>query len=123
MTSLEIVGGQLIIHITGWDVVWAFKKEVSFPLASITKAYPYDASISPPWLKNPGTGWPGVIVAGTYQNLSDRQEFWCNHFKGNTLVMDLANEKYTRIVVDLPPDQPVDEWIARLNSVIYGRSK
>jgi hypothetical protein len=43
-----------------------------------------------------------VIIAGTYQDLAGRKEFWCTHFKENTFVLDLS------------PEQPITEWIARL---------
>jgi hypothetical protein len=114
MNNIEIIDRQVTIHISGWDKFFALKGTVSFPQASITQAYEYDQSISPPWLKNPGTAIPGVIIAGSYQNLGDRKEFWCTHFQGNTIVIDLEHEQYNRIVLDLPENQPVNEWIDRL---------
>jgi hypothetical protein len=114
MNKIDIVEDQCVIQISGWDKFFALKGEVSFPLASITNVYPYDSSLAPPWLKNPGTAWPGVIIAGTYQDLAGRKEFWCTHFKENTLVIDLEHEQYQRIVLDLSPEQPITEWIARL---------
>jgi hypothetical protein len=114
MNNIEIIDRQVTIHISGWDKFFALKGTVSFPKANITQVYEYDQSISPPWLKNPGTAIPGVIIAGSYQNLGDRKEFWCTHFKGNTIVIDLEHEQYNRIVLDLPENQPVSEWIDRL---------
>jgi hypothetical protein len=114
MNNIEIIDRQVTIHISGWDKFFALKGTVSFPQASIIQAYEYDQSISPPWLKNPGTAIPGVIIAGSYQNLGDRKEFWCTHFQGNTIVIDLEHEQYNRIVLDLPENQPVNEWIDRL---------
>ncbi len=114
MNRIEIIDRQVTIHISGWDKFFALKGTVSFPHASITQVYEYDQSISPPWLKNPGTAIPGVIIAGSYQNLGDRKEFWCTHFKGNTIVIDLEHEHYNRIVLDLPENQLVSEWIDRL---------
>jgi hypothetical protein len=114
MNNIEIIDRQVTIHISGWDKFFTLKGTVSFPHASITQVYEYDQSISPPWLKNPGTAIPGVIIAGSYQNLGDRKEFWCTHFKGNTIVIDLDLEHYNRIVLDLPENQPVNEWIDRL---------
>jgi hypothetical protein len=116
MNNIEIIDRQVTIHISGWDKFFALKGTVSFPQTSITQVYEYDQSISPPWLKNPGTAIPGVIIAGSYQNLGDRKEFWCTHFKGNTIVIDLEHEHYNRIVLDLPGDQPVSEWIDRLRN-------
>jgi hypothetical protein len=114
MNNIEIIDRQVTIQISGWDKFFALKGSVSFSHASITQVYEYDQSISPPWLKNPGTAIPGVIIAGSYQNLGDRKEFWCTHFQGNTIVIDLEHEQYNRIVLDLPENQSVNEWIDRL---------
>jgi hypothetical protein len=119
MNNIEIIDQQVTIHISGWDKFFALKGTVSFPQTSITQVYEYDQSISPPWLKNPGTAIPGVIIAGSYQNLGDRKEFWCTHFKGNTIVIDLEHEQYNRIVLDLPEHQPVNEWIDHLRNTNY----
>jgi hypothetical protein len=116
MNRIEISDQQVTIHISGWDKFFAFKSTVSFPQANITNVYSYDKSISPPWLKNPGTAIPGVIIAGSYQNLGSRKEFWCTHFRDNTIVIDLEREHYDRIVLDLPPDQPINTWIDRLKN-------
>jgi hypothetical protein len=117
MNKLEIINEQVTVHISGWDKFFALKGTVTFPQASIVNVYPYDHSISPPWLKNPGTAIPGVIIAGSYQDLKNRHEFWCTHFQGNTIVIDLEHEQYGRIVLDLPPEQPIDEWIPRLKQL------
>jgi hypothetical protein len=114
MNNIEIIDRQVTIQLSGWDKFFAFKGSLSFPQASINQVYEYDQSLSPPWLKNPGTAIPGVIIAGSYQNLGDRKEFWCTHFTGNTIVIDLEHEQYNRIVLDLPEHQPVSEWIDRL---------
>jgi hypothetical protein len=114
MNKIELLGDQVTISISGWDKLFSLKGELSFPKQSITKVSAYEDDISPPWLKVPGTAIPGVIVAGTYRNLHGRKEFWCTHFKGNTLVIDLDHENYSRIVCDLSAEQPVETWIARL---------
>lgn len=114
MNQLSLNNDQVTIQISGWDRFWSFKRKISFAKDNITYVSRYDKNISPPWLKNPGTAIPGKIVAGTYQNLKTRKEFWCTHFNENTIVIDLEREKYNRIVCDLPQDESVDEWIAKL---------
>ena len=116
MTTLALEDDQVVISIDGWDKLFSLKGEVTFPKSSITSAYAYNETISPPWLKNPGTAIPGVIMAGTFQNLGDRKEFWCTKFKGNTVVIDLDHETYTRVVCDLPSDESVKMWVANLTS-------
>lgn len=116
MNKIHIDEQNITINITGWDKIFCLKGKVSFAKSNITKVDMYDKSISPPWLKNPGTAIPGVIIAGTYQNLRNRKEFWCTHFNGNTIVIDLKGEKYNRIVCDLPPDEPVEQWLKKLET-------
>jgi len=114
MNQINLNNQQVTIDISGWDSFWSFKKKVSFARNNIIQAFRYNQNIAPPWLRNPGTAIPGKIIAGTYQNLKNRREFWCTHFNGNTIVIDLKQEKYSRIVCDLPEDEPVDQWIAKL---------
>jgi hypothetical protein len=116
MNQFSLNDQQVTIHISGWDKFWSFKKKVSFAKNNITQVFKYDQSISSPWLRNPGTAIPGKIIAGTYQNLKTRQEFWCTHFNGNTIVIDLQQEKYNRIVCDLPQAELIEEWIAKLTT-------
>ena len=116
MNEIHIDEQKVTINITGWDKIFCLKGKVSFAKSNITKVDIYDKSISPPWLKNPGTAIPGIIIAGTYQNLRNRKEFWCTHFNGNTIVIDLKEEKYNRIVCDLSLDEPVEKWIKKLET-------
>ena len=116
MNKIHLDEENVTIYITGWDKLWCLKGKVSFAKSNISQVAIYDKSISPPWLKNPGTAIPGVIIAGTYQNLKNRKEFWCTHFNGNTIIIDLEGEKYNRIVCDLPLDEPVDEWLKKLTT-------
>ena len=65
----------------------------------------------------PGTAVPGIIMAGTfYGPCENRKEFWSTHFKGNTIVIDLEHEAYSRIVCDLPEGESVDAWVEKLSA-------
>ncbi|MBW4537414.1 MAG: hypothetical protein KME09_26105 [Pleurocapsa minor HA4230-MV1] len=114
MNRISLDNQQVTIQIFGWDKLWSFKRKVIFDQNNIIQVFKYDKSISPPWLKSLGTAIPGIIIAGTYQNFKNRQEFWSTRFNGNTIAIDLQREKYNRVVCDLPQDQSVDEWIAKL---------
>ena len=116
MNKIEIDGNEVQIAITGWDKLFSLKGKLTFPLDSVVAVSPYDDSIVPPGIMAPGTSIPKVVIAGTYINLKGRREFWCTHFKGNAIVIDLEHENYDRIVCDLPEDETVDEWKAKLVS-------
>jgi hypothetical protein len=115
MNKISLNNKQVTIDITGWDRLWSFKNKVSFAQNNIINVFKYNQSIFPPWFRNPGTA-TGKIIAGTYQNLKNRREFWCTHFSGNTIVIDLEGEEYNRIVCDLPEDESVDKWIGKLTT-------
>jgi hypothetical protein len=48
----------------------------------------------------PGAYIPKIIAAGTYYG-KKRKEFWDVDFKNDAIEIDLKNEKYTKIVVNV----------------------
>ena len=38
MADIEYMGGALIIHVKGWDKVWALKSELSIPIHHVVRA-------------------------------------------------------------------------------------
>ena len=112
MNKLTISKNAVRIEITGWDKIWSFKGSLVIPKGSISKVYKHDGKLMPPWCRCPGTALPRVIIAGTYYGRG-RKEFWNTHFRKGTLVFDLKDADYTRIVVDV--DDP-DKILAELAS-------
>jgi hypothetical protein len=108
MNIITLTEHAVDIEITGWDKLWAFKRSLTIPKDSISKAYRYDGNLKPPFWRSPGTEIPGVIIAGTYQG-QGQKEFWNTRFK-STIVFDLKNGDYTRVVVDVEdPNQVLAE--------------
>lgn len=110
MNKLTISRNAVRIEITGWDKIWSFKGSLAIPRHLITKVYRHDGKLRPPWCRCPGTALPKVIIAGTYYGRG-RREFWNTHLRKGTLVFDLKDAEYTRIVVDV--DDP-DKILAEL---------
>lgn len=109
MNNLTISTDAVHIEITGWDKIWSFKGSLTIPKDSISKVYKHDGQLRPPWRRWPGTALPRVIIAGTYYG-QGRKEFWNTHFRKSTLVFDLHDAEYTRIVVDVEdPDKILAE--------------
>lgn len=97
------------IEITSWDKIWSFKGSLTIPQDSIIRAYKHDGKLKPPFWRCPGTAIPGVIIAGTYYGRG-RKEFWNTHFR-DTIVFDLKDVEYTRIVIDVEdPDKILAEF-------------
>ena len=98
------------IEIKGWDKIWSFKGSLTIPKDCIIRAYEHDGKLKPPFWRCLGTAIPRVIIAGTYYGRG-RKEFWNTHFHKGTLVFDLKDADYTRIVVDVDdPDKVLSEF-------------
>jgi hypothetical protein len=129
MVLIETKGGDVIISVLGWHVLWAFKRVICLKRERIQSIKMADTNLRPPWLRCPGTYLPGFICAGTYHG-KGRKEFWdttftCNSIKtfewpeGNAVWIDLPalpnfnwiglkGKPYTRIVVDVEnPDSVI----------------
>jgi hypothetical protein len=100
MNKIVISKTTVRIEITGLDKIWSFKGSLTIPKDAISKVYKYDGKLMPPFWRCPGTSLPRVIIAGTYYGRG-RKEFWNTHFRTGTIVFDLKNVEYTRIVVDV----------------------
>jgi hypothetical protein len=97
------------IELKGLNKLWAFKKNIKIPKKAIRKIYVKPKNLKPPWLRCPGTYVPKVIIAGTYYGYG-RKEFWFTRFK-NSIVFDLSNFEYTRVVVDVENPSEIFELI------------
>lgn len=109
---MEVVvsGTQVRLELTGWDVLWAFKSNISFPVESVYNVY---ADLKPGFYRNwweviraPGTSVPNVIQAGTYYWHGER-EFWCVYYTGRSVVFELEGFHYNRVVVDVRDPEAV----------------
>ena len=116
INTLSVNGEQVILSISGWDRIFAFKRKVTFSRSNISRVYPRNRSVTPPLFRFPGTAIPGIITAGTFLDGETRKEFWCTRFRDNTLVIDLEHEDYSRIVCDLPKGESVDAWVEKLSA-------
>ncbi|HEV2398575.1 MAG TPA: hypothetical protein VGS27_16645 [Candidatus Sulfotelmatobacter sp.] len=55
----------------------------------------------------PGTNVPGVITAGTFYE-DDKRVFWDVHHPEKTIVIDLHDERYSELIVEVAdPDAAV----------------
>lgn len=100
MVEVSLNPTEVRLELTPLEAIWALKKRLTFPLASVQAVY-IDASPTPaPALRMPGTHLPGAIKAGTYVWQGAR-EFWFVRYTGNTVVFELEGFPYTRAVVDV----------------------
>ena len=109
MVDLSIAEGKLILHVRGADKLWAFKSSLEIPLVHIAgvRADPEAARGWYHGIRMPGTNVPGVITAGTFYQ-DGKRVFWDVHNSEKTIVIDLHDERYNELVVEVDdPDAAV----------------
>ncbi len=102
MTDLSISEGKLLLHVHGADKLWAFKSSLEIPLQHIA-GIRADPEAARGWwhgLKLPGTNIPGVITAGTFYQ-DGKRVFWDVHDPEKTVVIDLHDERYNQLIVEV----------------------
>jgi hypothetical protein len=94
------------LRVRGADKLWAFKSSLEIPLAHIAGVRA-DADVARGWwhgIRMPGTNLPGVITAGTFYQDGNRV-FWDVHDPEKTIVIDLHDERYNKLVVEVSDPQ------------------
>ncbi|WP_433724700.1 hypothetical protein ACQP0C_28080 [Nocardia sp. CA-129566] len=100
MVELEVADDKVTVRVLGGHRLLALREHVTFDLADITEITTAPVDLRPPWVRAPGTFFPGVIAAGTYRG-KGRKEFWDTTFGGQAILIDLAGPGFTRLVVDV----------------------
>jgi hypothetical protein len=112
MVDLSISNGNLTLHVHGADKLWALKSSLEIPLAHIT-AIKADPSVAHGWwhgLRMPGTNIPGVLTAGTFYQ-DGKRVFWDVHNADNTVVLELRDERYNELIVEVADPNAAVEMV------------
>ena len=112
MVDLSISGGNLVLHVVGADKLWAFKSSLEILLAHIEKIR-VDPAVAHGWwhgVRMPGTNIPGVLTAGTFYQHGKRV-FWDVHNPDNTVVIELKDERYNELIVEVADPQAAVEFV------------
>ena len=118
MPRLELTGSELIVHLRWWESLLALRGTVRVPLEHIRGATEDNGFRGMALgLRIPGTHVPGVITAGTFRRGGDRQ-FVYTRPRLQTVVIELANDVWTRLIVGVPDACAVAE---RINAAIARR--
>jgi hypothetical protein len=101
MANVHIDGDNLIVEIEGSDQLWALKSRLIIPLANVLGAAADPGVINEPkGIRAPGAHVPGVLTAGTFYIHGERV-FWDVHDPAKAVVIELADERYARLVVQV----------------------
>ncbi|EGG49099.1 MULTISPECIES: hypothetical protein [Streptomyces] len=101
MAVIRIDGDDLVVMMEGLDKLWAFKGSLTIPLANVrgVTADPGMAA-EPKGMRAPGSHVPGVIIAGTFHQHGEKV-FWDVRDPAKAVVVELADERYTRLVLQV----------------------
>ncbi|MFJ8795710.1 hypothetical protein [Streptomyces sp. NPDC102462] len=101
MALIRIDGDNLVVVIEGLDKLWSFKSSLTIPLANVRGATA-DPGIAadPKGIRAPGSHVPGVITAGTFHQEGEKV-FWDVKDPSKAVVVELADERYTRLVLQV----------------------
>lgn len=102
MVALSIEDGVATFEVRGADRLWALRSHLEIPLAHIRGAR-VDPGIAHGWwhgIRAPGTSIPGVITAGTFYQ-HGRRVFWDVHDPASVVVVELADERYDELVIEV----------------------
>jgi hypothetical protein len=112
MVELSISDGNLELQVRGADKLWALKSSLEIPLRHIA-GIRADAAVARGWwhgIRLPGTNIPGVLTAGTFYQHGKRV-FWDVHNPENTVVIELRDERYDELIVEVADPQLTVELI------------
>jgi hypothetical protein len=105
MPRLELTDSELIVHLGKWEKLMALHPDVRIPLQQVRGATEDPnfggASGFKLGLRLPGTHIPYVVAAGTFLKAGDRQ-FVFTRRKLHTIVIELADHEWTRLVIGVP---------------------
>jgi hypothetical protein len=113
MATVSIDNDTLVVEIEGLDKLWALKSRLEIPLANVRGATA-DPGIArePKGVRAPGAYIPNVITAGTF-HLDGEKVFWDVHDAGKAVVIELADERYARLVIEVDEPRAVVDLVER----------
>ncbi|MGH2515959.1 MAG: hypothetical protein ACRDHP_09925 [Ktedonobacterales bacterium] len=102
MAEIEITADSLVVHMTGADVLWALRSQLTIPLAHVVRAEGAEEQARQ-WFQGirlGGTHIPGVISAGTFYRHGEWL-FWDVHHAENAIAIYLKDERYAALIVEV----------------------
>lgn len=116
MATISVQGQDLVVEMNGLDKLWSLKSKLTIPLAHVRGAT-IDPGIlgEPKGVRAPGTHLPGVITAGTFHQDGEKV-FWAVRDALKAVVVELADEHYTRLVVEVDDPRAVVAMVEQATS-------
>ncbi len=112
MNTVTVERDHLVVEPRGLDKIWSFTRRLEIPLTHVRGAtVDPGANAEPKGIRTPGLEIPGK-AAGTFRRRGERT-FWNISRPRDTIVIELVDEKYQRLVLTV--DGP-RELVQRINN-------
>ncbi len=113
MVDIRRSDQHFIFEVKGMHKLWAFKSELKIPVENVTSAH-QDLSLVSGWkgFRAPGTSVPFLITAGTF-HLEGDKIFWDVMNKEKSIVVELRDEKYKRLIIEVEDPAKAIELLSR----------
>jgi hypothetical protein len=117
MVQVSQKEGKVIFEVQGLHKLWALKDSIEVNQENILDVHQQFASING-WRgwRVPGTHIPYVITAGTYFKRGEKH-FWDVMNWDNTIVVELKNESYDKLIVEVASAAATIKMLKSVNSV------
>jgi hypothetical protein len=101
MVAVTRQDGMIVFEVEGLHKLWAVKDKIKVNPENILDVHQQFAGING-WRgwRIPGTHIPYVITAGTYFKRGEKH-FWDVMNWDNTIVVELKNEDYTKLIIEV----------------------
>ena len=101
MTSASITDGKLASEVRGWDKLWSLTSRLEIPFEHVVDVRPADVDDEGAGFRALGTHVPGVTTAGRFLQ-EGSWIFWDVHDLTKAIVVDLRDERYSRLIIEVP---------------------
>jgi hypothetical protein len=101
LVDVTELDGAVVVRPRRGAALWSLKRELRVPRSSIVDVRVVDGTQVPIGFRMPGTGAPGILLAGSFGFGADRA-FWIVRGRpGPKLVLDLRDHAYARVVLEV----------------------
>ena len=111
MAKITLTTTDLTVELTGLRQLWALKRRITVPLSHMRGAT-VDAGVfhEPKGLRAPGLHVPGFLAIGSFRRAGE-WTFWEVKDRRRTIVIELTDEHYARLVVEVDDPRAVVDSI------------
>lgn len=114
MVNIQIEADQIHFIVKGIHKFFTFKNKITVPKKNLVSVKFDPEEIKGIWkgIRVLGTHVPGVIRAGTYSH-AKKFQFWDVTRFGKAIIVELANSKYEKLIIEVDDPITAKEQIER----------